>query len=75
MKARFALVTGGAGFIGSHLVDRLVSDCWKIRVLDNFSDGRMEGNREIFNNELVVVEKAPVKTWSEVVRQYLGKLY
>jgi len=56
-------------------VDRLVSDCWKIRVLDNFSDGRMEGNREIFNNELVVVEKSLVKSWNEAVHQYLGKLY
>ena len=42
MDKGFALVTGGAGFIGSHLVDRLVSDGWRVRVLDNFSSGRME---------------------------------
>jgi len=41
-SVKFALVTGGAGFIGSHLVDRLVSDGWSVRVLDNFSSGRME---------------------------------
>jgi len=42
MNAKFALVTGGAGFIGSHIVDRLVSDGWNVRILDNFSSGRME---------------------------------
>jgi len=36
------LVTGGAGFIGSHLVDRLVRGGYRVRVVDNLSSGRME---------------------------------
>jgi len=36
------LVTGGAGFIGSHLVDRLVRDGYKVKVVDNLSSGRVE---------------------------------
>jgi UDP-glucose 4-epimerase len=36
------LVTGGGGFIGSHLVDRLLADGHDVRVLDNFATGRRE---------------------------------
>ena len=36
------VVTGGAGFIGSHLTDRLVADGHRVAVLDNFSTGRRE---------------------------------
>ncbi|MCS7114986.1 MAG: NAD-dependent epimerase/dehydratase family protein [Candidatus Bathyarchaeota archaeon] len=39
------LVTGGAGFIGSHIVDRLVLEGCNVRVLDNFSSGRLENIR------------------------------
>lgn len=36
------LVTGGAGYIGSHLVDALVEEGHRVRILDNLgaSDGR-----------------------------------
>ncbi|MDP3938384.1 MAG: SDR family oxidoreductase [Deltaproteobacteria bacterium] len=41
-----ALVTGGGGFIGSHLVTRLLSLGHEVRVLDNFSTGRKENLAE-----------------------------
>ena len=34
-----ALVTGGAGFVGTNLIKRLLSDGWKVVSLDNYSTG------------------------------------
>jgi len=36
------LVTGGAGFIGSHITERLLADGHRVRILDNFSTGKRE---------------------------------
>jgi nucleoside-diphosphate-sugar epimerase len=36
------LVTGGCGFIGSNLTKRLVSEGWRVDVVDNFSNGHLE---------------------------------
>ena len=36
------LVTGGAGFIGSHIVDKLLQDNCSVVVVDNLSSGTLE---------------------------------
>lgn len=42
-----ALVTGGAGFIGSHLVDHLVSQGLDVIVVDNLSMGNIHNIRQL----------------------------
>ena len=49
-----ALVTGGAGFIGSHIVDRLLQDGHEVIVLDDLSTGHRENLAE--NEKLQIVE-------------------
>src|SRR6185503_1981579 len=44
------LVTGGAGFIGSHLTDRLLADGHEVTVLDDLSSGRPEKLRDASAN-------------------------
>jgi len=44
------LVTGGAGFIGSHLVDRLMGMGYFVRVVDNLSSGSLENIKPWFRN-------------------------
>jgi dTDP-glucose 4,6-dehydratase len=40
MSQRRALITGGAGFLGSHLADALLAEGWNVVVVDNLLTGR-----------------------------------
>jgi nucleoside-diphosphate-sugar epimerase len=46
MKKETVLVTGGAGFIGAHLVERLLAEGYAVRVLDDVSSGSLENLRD-----------------------------
>ena len=45
------LITGGAGFLGSHLTERLLDEGNQVYVLDNFCTGRRENIAKFFNNK------------------------
>lgn len=49
------LVTGGAGFIGSNIVEKLLQDGEEVKVIDNFSDGKRE-NLEPLSHKIELVE-------------------
>lgn len=45
------LITGGAGFIGSNLIEALLDLGYKVKAIDNFSNGRKENIAEFMNNQ------------------------
>lgn len=52
-----SVVLGGAGFLGSHLVDSLISDGNKVVVLDDFSSGTMKNLEQVQNHPLFSIQK------------------
>jgi len=64
------LVTGGAGFIGSHLVDRLVKLARRVRVLDNFETGKRDNLAQAADQiELVEGDIRDLATVREAMRE------
>jgi UDP-glucose 4-epimerase len=59
-KIQKALVTGGAGFIGSHIVDRLVQEGAQVTVYDNFSTGQEQFLDHLRSNDKVRIVRADV---------------
>jgi len=66
------VVTGGAGFIGSHVVDRLVEQEHEVVVIDDFSVGREENLGQHARNPRVTVERADVRDQRAMTRLLRG---
>ncbi|HLF18663.1 MAG TPA: SDR family oxidoreductase [Candidatus Omnitrophota bacterium] len=65
------VVTGGAGFIGSHLVDRLLADGHKVTVIDNCSTGR-SSNLEHCKERITFIE-ADIRDYTAIEPAFKGK--
>lgn len=68
-----ALITGGAGFIGSHLADLLIKNNYQVVVIDNLSGGRKSNIEHLLSNEnftfhqLDILDLAAIKPIFEVI--------
>ena len=65
-KKTSVLVTGGAGFIGNHLVDRLVNSGYNVRVMDNLSTGKLTNIQEHIENGTVDFVEGDIKDLEQV---------
>ena len=63
-KLKHALVTGGAGFIGSHLVEELVAGGCRVTVLDNLSTGHRRNIDHLGERESILAFQA---AWTYVL--------
>ena len=71
---KISLVTGGAGFIGSNLVDLLVKKGHKVVVLDNFSTGRRSNLSHHFQKNVKII-KADISQNKQLDKYFKGVHY
>jgi nucleoside-diphosphate-sugar epimerase len=64
LNERRVVITGGAGFIGSHLADECVARGWQVTILDDLSTGRLENIQHLLTGS-----SSPSPTPSHVTRQ------
>jgi UDP-glucose 4-epimerase len=66
MPSSCIIVTGGAGFIGSHLVERLLNDGKRVVIIDDFSTGSRENLRSFAKNPRLKVIRSKISRCAEL---------
>ena len=67
-----AVVTGGAGFIGSHMVDVLIGEGYEVRVIDNLVGGRTENLAQHRNDSALTLEERDIRSYAPDDRLFKG---
>ncbi|MDG7005288.1 MAG: SDR family NAD(P)-dependent oxidoreductase [Nitrososphaerota archaeon] len=67
--AQKALVTGGAGFIGSHVVDRLLEEGYEVTAVDNLSEGHLENVAHLKDDRRFRFAKPARRTYIDICIQ------
>jgi UDP-glucose 4-epimerase len=70
-----AVVTGGAGFIGSHMVDHLLDRGYRVRVIDNLSGGRLSNLAHHNRNPDLAFEEADIRSLKQDSASFRGVAY
>lgn len=70
-STKTVLVTGGAGFIGSHVVDRLVNKGYSVKILDDLSTGSLENISTHLSSGCVQFVRGDIRDYP-VVRESLS---
>jgi UDP-glucose 4-epimerase len=65
---RHIIVTGGAGFIGSHLVERLLADGKAVVVIDDLSTGNLENLRAVANHPKLRIIQSKISACAELAK-------
>ncbi len=69
------IVTGGAGFIGSHLVELLLKKDYEVIVIDNMSTGRIDNLAHLTNNENLKVITEDIANYNAISEYFLNVDY
>ena len=72
---KLAVVTGGAGFIGSHMVDRLLDEGFRVHVIDNLVGGRLENLAHRKDDANLVVETRDILDLAPDDKLFAGAEY
>ena len=71
-KSRKTIVTGGAGFIGSHLTERLLNDGHAVTVIDNLASGTVENLNAVKDNPKLKIHVADVANYDDIKAEFEG---
>jgi len=67
-----ALISGGCGFIGSHIAEALVKQGVRVIIIDNMAAGKMENVRDWWDSSLCTLHHADVSQYSAIEQHFLG---